>query len=399
MKRRDKQLMGKRLTLPLVADGIGSCSELTGDDPDNVCCEENIIKHPELLTADKKASLKLGFNALLSPTGDITHARLEDLGFDDSFEDYIETLTELTIAASDNSLPVGGVIRKSDPIASEYGENVFESAYFAHLEQINLLKDAGASFILLRNFDKLWDMRAGVLAAKSADIPVLVTMQVDDEGQSAGDTDYIAALITLQALGADGFGIECTEGASLTAELIGKAFSHAEIPLIAEVDLQKTESSVIMELCENGASVFINTARECRSENLELIRNSRVIFDPGEEKDSYAATIFREAFFLPEYIELSQPLMCDLDMSDELIDFDDEAVNAIFIHLNSTDDAAFLADNASMTSLPFVVSADDPTVLEAALRYYQGRLIVDGQCGVEKDQLQRLVKKYGALLY
>lgn len=391
--------MGIRLTLPLVMDGTGSCSELTGEDPDNVCCEESIIRKPELLTAEKKNAMDMGFNALLSPTGDITHARLEDLGYDDSFEDYLETVTELTVAAADNRLPVGGVIRRSDPVASEYGRNVFESAYFAHLEHINILKDAGASFILLRSFDKLWDMRAGVLAAKSADIPVLVTMQVDDEGQSSGDTDYLAALITLQSLGADGFGIECTDGAELTPELIGKAYSHAEIPLIAVVDMQAAGGELIAELCDNGASVFLNTSKGCRAENLDIIRNTRVSFRPGEEKDSYAATIYKEAFFLPEYIELSEPLMCDLDMSDELIDFDDETVNAIYIQLHSTDDAAFLADNADMTSLPFVVHTDDPTVLEAALRYYQGRLIVDGQCDIDSDRLQRLVKKYGALIY
>ena len=86
-------------------------------------------------------------------------------------------------------------------------------------------------------------------------------------------------------------------------------------------------------------------------------------------------------------------------MSDEIIDFDDEAINAIYIHLGSTDDAAYLADNAIMSRLPFIIRADDPTTLEAALRYYQGRLIVDTRCDIDKKTLLQLTKKYGAVVY
>ena len=390
--------MGIQLSLPVVIDGTGSCSELTGDDPDNVCCEASTLDRPQFLISAKASASEAGFTALLAPTEGITHARLEELGFDEEFARFHTALTELTVSASDG-LPVGGVLAPSDPIAAEYGKNVFESAYFAHLEQITLMKDAGASFILLKNFDKLWDMRAGVLAAKSADMMVIVTMQTDDEGQSRSDTDYLAALITLQALGADAFGIDCTEGTDVLAELLHRACSHAEIPLIAAVDLSRTTAETLSFLCENGASGFLNTAQTFREDVPAAVRRMKPAFDPAAEKDSYAAAIYREAFFLPEYIEPSEPLPCDYDMADEIIDLDDETVNVIYIELHSTDDAAYLADNAVMSRLPFMIHTDDPTTLEAALRYFQGRLIVDGQCEIEKDQLQRLTDKYGAILY
>ena len=390
--------MGIQLSLPVVIDGISSCSELTGDDPDNVCCEVRVFRRPELLTDVKRQAVRLGCTALLSPTEHLTHARLEEMGYEEEFARLHTGLTELVLEVSEG-LPVGGVIAPSDPIAAEYGRNVFESAYFAHLEQITLLKDAGASFILLRNFDKLWDMRAGVLAAKSADMTVIVTMQVDDEGQSRSDTDYLAALITLQALGADAFGIDCTEGVETAAGLIHRAFSHAEIPLVAAVDMSRVTEEQLEALCESGAAVFLNTSADCREDRAALAKSKRPLFDPHEEKDSAAATIYREAFFLPEDLELSEPLPCDYDMSDEIIDLDDEAVNAIYIQLHSTDDAAYLADNAVMSRLPFVIHTDDATILEAALRYYQGRLIVDQQCDIPEEQMHKLVKKYGAILY
>ena len=391
--------MGFEFTLPAVADGSGSCGELTGDDPYNVCSEALVMRKPEILTSVKKKAAQCGFTAILAPTEDISHSRLEDMGFGDDFTDFTADITRLTAESVSDRQKIFGVLSKSDPIASEYGENVFESAYFDHLEKITLMKDAGADIILLRNFEKLWDMRAGVLAAKNADIPVVVTMKVDDEGINESDTDYIAALITLQALGAAAFGIECTCGAEETAELIKKAYPHAEIPLIAVADIDRLSDSDIEMLNENGAAMYIDTASCTDSKNIEKLLSLEPRFRYGEEKDSYAAAIFREAFFLPEYLEFSEPLRCDLDMSDEIIDFDDETINAIYIHLGSTDDAAYLADNAIMSRLPFIIRADDPTTLEAALRYYQGRLIVDTRCDIDEKTLSQLTKKYGALMY
>ena len=391
--------MGFEFTLPAVADGSGSCGELTGDDPYNVCSEALVMRKPEILTSVKKKAAQCGFTAILAPTEGISHSRLEDMGFGDDFADFTSDITRLTVESVSNKQKVFGVLSKSDPIASEYGENVFESAYFDHLEKITLMKDAGADIILLRNFEKLWDMRAGVLAAKNADIPVIVTIKVDDEGVNESDTDYIAALITLQALGAAAFGIECTCGAEETAELIKKAYPHAEIPLIVVADIDKLSDSDIEMLNENGAAMYIDTASCTDIKKIEKLLSLEPRFRYGEEKDSYAAAIFREAFFLPEYLEFSEPLRCDLDMSDEIIDFDDETINAIYIHLGSTDDAAYLADNAIMSRLPFIIRADDPTTLEAALRYYQGRLIVDTRCDIDEKTLSQLTKKYGALMY
>lgn len=211
--------MGFEFTLPAVADGSSSCGELTGDDPYNVCSEALVMRKPEILTSVKKKAAQCGFTAILAPTEGISHSRLEDMGFGDDFTDFTADITRLTAESVSDRQKIFGVLSKSDPIASEYGENVFESAYFDHLEKITLMKDAGADIILLRNFEKLWDMRAGVLAAKNADIPVIVTMKVDDEGLNESDTEYIAALITLQALGAAAFGIECTCGAEETAGL------------------------------------------------------------------------------------------------------------------------------------------------------------------------------------
>ena len=390
--------MDFRFSLPLIMDGTGSCDELTGDDPDNICCENMVLKAPDILYKIKTKAALSGADILLAPTGGIMHTRLEDQGYDESFADFNEELVGLTRSCA-GKRPVAGVIYENIRIKEEYGKNAFESAFFDHLEKITVLRDAGAELIVLRNFDKLWDMRAAVLAAQNADMPVFVLIRTDDEGSTEGDTDHIAALITLQSIGADAFGIECTAGVDELARLIKKAFPHAEIPLIAAAELSSCSMEQLKALAENGASVYFDLSAQPDAEKIKVVKSFGSRFEEGGEKDSYAAANYREAFFLPENLVLSEPIECGYDMPDEIIDLDDSSANAVYIKLRSTDDAASIAENAAMSYLPFVIRADDETTLEAALRYYQGRLIVDTQCDIEKEELDQLAVKYGAIKY
>ncbi len=82
-----------------------------------------------------------------------------------------------------------------------------------------------------------------------------------------------------------------------------------------------------------------------------------------------------------------------------MIDLDDEQVNTALVKISSIDDAVLLAESSSMTKLPVAVCAENPSVLEAALRYFQGRLIVDSRSAIEPEVLEPLTAKYGAILY
>ncbi len=384
--------------LPMISDGTGSCSQLTGDDPENVRCEIKLLQNPDLLTSANRAAVSCGMNALLAPTGGIMRSRLEEWGEEESFASLHGQIIRL-VASEANGCVIGGAVQENLRLHEEYGKTVFESAYFDHLEKITILKDAGADYILLDSFDKLWNLRAGVLAARQVEIPVMAVLQVDEEGKTEGDTDYIAALITLQALGISAFGIQCSAGTDHTARLIKKAFPHAEIPLIAAGCFSGCTKQELVQLAENGASIYFDRSPHPDPTSIQLLRQVGTRYDASTEKDSYAAASDREAFFLPENIEPSEPLQCGYDMSDELIDLDDSSCNAIYIPLESTDDAASIAENAPMSYLPFLICANDPTTLEAALRYYQGRLIVDSRCSIDPELLVSLTGKYGAILY
>lgn len=385
--------------LPFVIDGITSCSDITGEDDDTVCSEHIVIHQPDMLISVKKRAVESGVNSLLSPTGGILHSRLKDLGYDEDFRDFITGLTGICVETGGKDSITGGVITHKQVGRTEYKSPAFEDCYFSYLEKMALLKESGASYILLKNHKDLLNMRAGVLAAKISGLPVLAVMEVDDEGMNDEDTDYISALVTLQALGASAFGIYCKDGITAQTALIERAFPHAEIPLIAVVNTLTDTKEQLQAVSESGAAVFIDTAQDMQSDKIAFLKSLPVKFDPDTPKDSYAAAIEREAFFLSDNLVLSEPVYCGYDMSDELIDLDDENINAVYIVLTSADDATCLADNAGMTKLPIVIHADEAVTLEAALRYFQGRLIVDTKCDIDRQKLMVLVQKYGAVLY
>jgi 5-methyltetrahydrofolate--homocysteine methyltransferase len=95
----------------------------------------------------------------------------------------------------------------------------------------------------------------------------------------------------------------------------------------------------------------------------------------------------------------SEPIVCTSGLGDDLIDLDDERVNTALVDIGSLDDAMLLCESSSMTRLPIAVHCDNLTVLDAALRYFQGRLIIDSDCLIEKELIEPLAAKYGAIIY
>lgn len=112
-----------------------------------------------------------------------------------------------------------------------------------------------------------------------------------------------------------------------------------------------------------------------------------------------AAAIEGETFFLGDDIILSEPLFCSSQLEDDIIDLEDERINTVLVQVESMDDALLLSEQGKMTRLPIAVHCDNAPVLDAALRYFQGRLIVDSNCALEEEELIPLVSKYGAILY
>lgn len=370
--------------------------------PRGVCAEKWLSAHPGSVLRGLNAFAEAGAQALCAPTAGANRPCLDTFGFGDETEQINKSLVEPALeAARAAKKPLGGAVGPTGLFVPPYGEADFDDIYEIYREQIRALDEAGVDFLFLCSQTCLSDMRAALLAARTTNLPVFVSISVDATGHTLTGGSLLPSLITLQAMGADAVGLRGPFGEEELRDAISEALPHAAVPLImqpTESDFSAETAKKIRPLAEAGAWVLCGeTPEQVRA--LTHTAESLRPCGPSGDPDCYAAAIEREAFFLGEDLLFSPLLRCTSALGDKLIDLDDERVTAALVSVCSLDDARILGRNISMTRLPIAVRADNSVVLDAALHYFQGRLIVDSSSPIEREILEPLAKKYGAIIY
>ena len=287
------------------------------------------------------------------------------------------------------------------PLSLE-AKSSFEDIFTHYRKQVTAQAKTKKRFLLAERMPSLAEARAALLASRGFEVPVFVCLAAD---QPDADERFLPALITLQAMGAKAVGL-CGKPNETMRNILREALPHAAVPLVAVADAQPDESlgdyqTAVCSLLDAGVRI-IGCGKGTTLQHMGVLRESIKKYGPpeiSEEPDCCAAATEWETFFLGDNMEFSKMLRCSASLSDELIDLDDEQVSAALVDVESVDDAVLLGQNSSMTKLPIAVHADSSTVLEAALRYFQGRLIIDSDSLVEPEVLEPLAAKYGAILY
>ncbi len=402
--------------LPLLLDGATATNLSDSGMPSGVCMEKWILEHPEPLLKLQREFIEAGSQAVYAPTFGANRACLSQYGLENEVTELNRRLVALSQSiAKPAGVLVGGDLCPTGLLVPPFGKADFDDIYDIYREQIRALDDAGVDFLVIETQTSLADMRAAVLAARTTNLPVFVTMTTDESGHTLTGGSLLPALITLQAMGVDAIGLNCSFGPQSMPEWIEAIAPHSAVPIIVKPNagiprknapkngyLSPTEFAEEMRsLLRAGARI----AGGCCGATPEHIKAlSQVMKDfpftpTAAEPDCDAAAIEREAFFLGDDIVFSEPIACTSGLGDDLIDLDDERVNAALVDISSVDDVMLLCESSSMTRLPIAVHCDNLTVLDAALRYFQGRLIIDSDCLIEKELIEPLAAKYGAIIY
>lgn len=398
--------------LPLILDGAVGTHLIKSGLPAGVCVEQWIIEHPEIIKELQRAYVAAGTNAVYAPTFGANRAKLASYGLENDVDRINREIVAITRDAVGNDVAVGGDISPTGLFIEPYGDAHFDDIVEIYREQISALVGAGVDFIIFETMLSLWECRAGLIAAADFDIPVFVTITVDSNGKTLMGTSLLPCVVTLQALGAAAVGINCSEGPEGLAEQFASACAAAQIPLIAKpnagrpdpdnpekFDLSAQQFAACMtELAEAGASVFGGCCGTSPEHIAAISGLEAYGIKPCSGEFSANECC---AFFLPDFdrLTLSEPMECNYDLEDNLIDMDDESVGAAEIRISSAQDAAALSEAARMARLPIAIVSDDPAALEQALRLYHGRAIIDRKCDIDIDILKSLAEKYGALIY
>ena len=314
----------------------------------------------------------------------------------------------------------------------------FEAAYQIFAEQVRAVVEAGCDIVLIETMTDLREAKAAVLAAKDfSDLPIFASMTFGEDGRTFLGTPPGVAAAVLSSLGAHVVGVNCSLGPKelepVARELVRCARCpvvvrpNAGLPHVVEgrtvYDVEPAEFAAVMErIVEAGASVVggcCGTNPAFTAELAALVAGRTPV--PRTPPSAFTVTSAQEA------VELSEG-RADAVVIGERInptgkpklkaalragDYDylvgeavaqQEAGAAILdvnVGLPELDEPAVLAAavgrlQATVTA-PLQVDSSDPAAIEAAVRGYAGKPLVNS-VNVKRENLDAVlpvVARYG----
>ena len=223
------------LRFPLILDGATG-TELqkrgyTGD----VCAEQWTLDHPDAIIDIQRGYVAAGSQVVYTPTFGANRRKLEESGLFNCTADYNRRLAELSAQAVQGKALRAGDMSPTGAFLSPLGDVSFEELVDIYTEQAAGLERAGVDLFVIETMMTLSDARAAVLAVRSvSDKPIFVTFTCDENGRSVSGTDITAALVVLQGMGIDAFGLNCSAGPEQMLLQLKRLREYARVPLIAK---------------------------------------------------------------------------------------------------------------------------------------------------------------------
>lgn len=198
------------------------------------------FKNPDKLLEIHKSYLNAGSNVITTNTFRANEFVLDKLGY--KVEDIVDNaikIAKLAIEQSDQSieryvaLDIGPIGEMLEPI----GSMTFDRAYEIFKRQMIQGEKSGADIILIETMMDLYEAKAAVLAAKeNTNLPVFLTMTFDENGRSFTGCTPEDLVYTMQVLGVDAIGVNCSFGLKTLVPIVEKICKISNIPVIVQAN-------------------------------------------------------------------------------------------------------------------------------------------------------------------
>ncbi|MFZ5974401.1 MAG: homocysteine S-methyltransferase family protein [Bacillota bacterium] len=401
------------------------------------CPEVWALQNPDALIDLQRRYVQAGSQAVYTFTLGANRIKLNEFGLSGQAADINRRLAAITREAVGEDVFVGADIGPTGLFIEPFGELPFEEAVDCFREQISALAEAGVDFIVIETMLDLQEARAALLAARECcNLPVLASMTFERGGHTLTGTDARTALITLQALGAQAVGCNCSTGPQEMLALVQSMRPYAKVPLIVKPNAglpvvkdgrtgfdMDTEEFVfwMRRLYEAGASVLGGccgtTPEYIKALHAELGGQPR----PVRHVETFSAlTSSTHTQFVggrvcvvgerinPTGKKALQAALKDGNM-DKVIELgqQQQAAGAHVLDVNvgmaGINEPALLRKTvlalSSVIPLPLSIDTANPAALEAALRVYPGRALINSipAGGENLEEQLKLARKYGAM--
>jgi len=421
-----------------ILDGAsGTLLQKTGM-PIGVCPEKWAVQNPGSIIKIQKEYIEKGSEIIYTFTLGGNGLKLKEFGVEDAYRINRE-LAALSKKAAGGRAFVAGDIAPTGQLMEPFGMYTFEEIVDVYKEQVKGLLDGGVDLFVIETMMDIQEARAALLAVKeTCDLPVIATMTFERGGHTINGTDPLTALVTLQSLGADAVGCNCSTGPKQMLGIIKKLKPFAKVPLVAKPNAGMPKLVNGVTVFDMGDDEFAGYAEPLIEAGVNLIggccgtspayiskvskivkgRKGKGIVNEGGmlilSSSRKTVTIGRDLpiCVIGERInptgkkklrdELRKGSM-DL-VTEYAMDQVDEGAQVLDVNAGvpDIDEAAVLSEItktlSTMVQTPLCLDSSSPKALEQALRIYPGRALINSISGeqVKLDKILPVAAKYGA---
>ncbi|MDE6388854.1 MAG: homocysteine S-methyltransferase family protein [Lachnospiraceae bacterium] len=425
---------------PIYLDGATGSNLQKKGMPTGVCPEQWILDNREIMISLQREFVEAGSDIVYAPTFTANRIKLKEYGLEDKIRQMNRELVALSREAVGDKAYVAGDLTMTGEQLAPMGHLDFEELIDIYKEQIGYLEEAGVDLLVVETMMSLQETRAALIAAKeSCDLPVMVTMTFEADGRTLYGTDAVTAAVVLESLGADAIGTNCSTGPDKMIDVIRRMAEVTKVPIIAKpnaglpsldadgntvYDMGAEEFATCMkDLVEAGASIVggcCGTTPEHIRMTKEAVNNMQIVHREApckrfltSERKTVAFGLDDNFIIVGERInptgkkKLQEQLRAGtMDMVADFAE-EQEACGAGILDINmgmsGIDEKAMMLNAietvGTITSLPLSLDSSHVDVLEAALRRYPGRALINSISyeKVKIDNLLPIAKKYGAM--
>lgn len=452
IKIQEKRAMTREEFITLSKDHILYLDGATGSNlvkagmPSGVCPEQWILEHQDVMLQLQKDYVQAGTNILYAPTFTANRVKLAEYHLEKNMTSMIRDLVAISKKAAESTpghpVYVAGDLTMTGEQLKPMGKMELETLIDIYKEQILCLVDAGADLLVVETMMSLAETRAALIAAKEVcDLPVIATLTFEADGRTLFGTDAKTAAIVLESLGASAIGANCSTGPAQMENIISEMVSHTRIPVIAKpnaglpfldengttcYNMEAEEFAEEMEVLVNAGATILGG---CCGTTPEFIRQIHERFGTDakvaasrrpdgiryltSERITHSFGLDDGFFVVGERINPTGKKALQAQLREgsfeKVIQFaeEQEACGAKVLDINmgmsGIDEKASmlraLEEVSGVTNLPLSLDSSYVEVLEAALRNYPGRALVNS-VSLETEKFEKLlpiVAKYGAM--
>ena len=417
--------------------GMGTLLQSRGLQPGELPERWN-VSHPEAIIDIHRAYFDAGSHVVNSNTFGASSLKFDSHELDAIVKAAMENARSAAAQSTGTqpkwvALDIGPLGRLLKP----YGDLDFEEAVSIFARTVRLGVKYGADLVFIETMNDSYETKAALLAAKeNCDLPVFVSNAYGEDGKLMTGADPAAMVALLEGMGADAIGVNCSLGPKALAPIVEQYLKYASVPVLLKPNAG-------LPRAENGTTVFDVDPGEFAEDVTSLIKKGvRIAGGCCGTTPAHIAALTRSACLSPlpltpkhhtlvsSYTHAvlfgEQPVLIgerinptgkkrfkealkagDMDyILKEGIAQEEQGVHILDVNvgLPEIDEPAMLTSAVqelqAVINLPLQIDTSDPVAMEAALRRYNGKAMINSVNGKAEsmDAVFPMAKKYGGLV-